>query len=41
MGTGGSTNHDMAILPGATAQFLYTVTNDIPGSHAYLVMRVV
>lgn len=41
MGTGGSTNHNMVVLPGTKAKFLYTVTNNIAGSHAYLVMRVV
>lgn len=41
MAAGGTTNHNMVVLVGTTAQFLYTVTNDITGSHAYLVMRVV
>ena len=40
MGTGGSTPSDMIVVPGVPGQFMYTVTNDITGSHAYIVLRV-
>ena len=39
MGTGGSTPNNMVVAAGTAAQFMYTVTNDITGSHAYLVLR--
>lgn len=39
MGTGGTTPNNMVVLASTAAQFVYTVTNDITGSHAYLVLR--
>ena len=40
MGTGGSTPNDMVVVPGVPAHFMYTVTNKLIGSQAYIVLRV-
>ena len=40
MGTGGSTNHNMVVSANAVGQFMYATTNDITGSHAYMLFRV-
>ena len=40
LGTGGTTTDDMVVVSGVPAQFICIVTNDITGSHAYVVLRV-
>ncbi len=39
IGTGGSTPNNMTVAAGTATKFRYGVTNDITGSHAYLVLR--